>query len=373
MKKVLITGGAGFIGSHLADELLENGYSVRVLDSLSSQVHGDRSAPPEYLCGDVELLVGDVRDADAVAKAIQDVDMVVHFAAAVGVGQSMYQSRHYTSVNCDGTATLLELLSNRPVEKLLVASSMSIYGEGAYQRADGRLVAAEERKREQLQCGHWEIIDQDGQPLSPIPTSEEKVPVSSSVYALSKYYQERMCLIMGEAYKIPTVAMRFFNAYGSRQALSNPYTGVLAIFAARCLSNQPPLVFEDGVQQRDFVHVSDVATGCRLALEHPESAGQVFNVGSGQPISVLQVAEEICAVLGRHHLIPEVTKRYRVGDIRHCFADISKAQQVLGYEPHMSFENGLLELTQWLERQIDYDGDGAVRAKEELHARGLVV
>ena len=373
MKRVLITGGAGFIGSHLADELLQGGYSVRVLDVLSSQVHGTDGARPAYLHPEVELIVADVRDADAVGAALQDVQQVVHFAAAVGVGQSMYQSRHYTSVNCDGTATLLEALSTRSVEKLLVASSMSVYGEGAYRLAGGDQVAVQERRREQLQRGEWEVFGPGGEVLEPIPTPETKVPESSSVYALSKFYQERMCLIMGEAYKIPTVAMRFFNAYGSRQALSNPYTGVLAIFAARCLSGQPPLVFEDGLQQRDFVHVSDVARCCRLALEHPEVGGKVFNVGSGQPVTILRVAEEIGSVLGRAELVPEITKRYRVGDIRHCFADISEAQRVLGYKPQMSFQEGLVELANWLEGQIEFDGEGSERAKEELHARGLVV
>ncbi len=373
MKRVLITGGAGFIGSHLADELLQAGYEVRVLDVLSSQVHGSSGARPAYLHPEVELLVGDVRDPGAVDAALQDVQLVVHFAAAVGVGQSMYQSLHYTSVNCDGTATLMEALSTRPVEKLLVASSMSIYGEGAYRLPDGESVAVQERRREQLQRGEWEVRGPRGEVLQPIATPETKTPESSSVYALSKFYQERMCLIMGEAYKIPTVAMRFFNAYGSRQALSNPYTGVLAIFAARCLSGQPPLVFEDGLQQRDFVHVSDVARCCRLALEHSESSGRVLNVGSGQPVTVLQVAEEICRVLGRPELSPEITKRYRVGDIRHCFADISEAQRVLGYQPQMSFQQGLVELASWLEDQIEFDGEGSDRAKEELHARGLVV
>lgn len=373
MKKVLITGGAGFIGSHLADELLHTGYHVRVLDVLSPQVHGTSGAPPDYLDPDVELSVGDVRDPDVLAQALDGVDMVVHFAAAVGVGQSMYQSRHYTSVNCEGTAALLEALSTKPVEKLLVASSMSVYGEGAYRDASGRGVNGRERGREQLQRGDWELRDDAGEVLTPLPTPESKTPESSSVYALSKFYQERICLIMGEAYKIPTVAMRFFNTYGSRQALSNPYTGVLAIFAARCLSGQPPLVFEDGLQQRDFVHVHDVARCCRLALECRESQGRVFNVGSGRAVNVLQVAQEIGAVLNCGGLMPEITQRYRVGDIRHCFADISQARRVLGYQPQVSFQEGLTELASWLESQMEFDGDGAERAKEELHARGLVV
>jgi dTDP-L-rhamnose 4-epimerase len=367
-RRILITGGAGFIGSHLADHLLAHGHFVRALDVLSPQVHGPGAARPAYLDRDVDLVVGDVRDADVVRRALRGVDAVVHLAAAVGVGQSMYEVERYTSVNDGGTAVLLQALIERPVERLVVASSMSLYGEGAYREASGRVVAAE-RTREQLLARRWEPLGADGAPLEPIPTPETKAPALASIYALDKYHQERMGLIVGGAYGIPTVALRFFNVYGTRQALSNPYTGVLAIFAARFLNGRPPLVNEDGAQRRDFVSVKDVAEACRLALEVPAAAGQVFNVGSGQSFTVAEVARRLAEALGREDVAPEITQRYRVGDIRHCFADIGRAREVLGYRPRVSFEAGLEELTEWLEGQIAHDRVG--EASDELVARGL--
>lgn len=372
-QRVLITGGAGFIGSHLADELLEQGYQVRVLDCLLPQVHGPDAQRPEYLSPDVELIVGDVRDSAAVEQALQGVDAVFHLAAAVGVGQSMYEVEHYTSVNNLGTAVLLQALAGSPVKRLVVASSMSIYGEGAYRSGDGQPVAVGERSLEQLRRGQWEPMDEQGRPVDPVPTPETKAPAASSVYALSKYDQERLCLIVGGAYRIPTVALRFFNAYGPRQALSNPYTGVLAIFSAQYLSGRQPSIFEDGLQQRDFVNVHDVARACRLAMEAPDAAGQVFNVGSGQAVTVREVAAKIGETLGVTQLQPEITERYRVGDIRHCFADISKASQMLGYQPQVSFSEGLGELARWLESQPQIVKDSSTQAREELTARGLVV
>ena len=371
IKKVLITGGAGFIGSHLADELLGHGYEVRALDNLSEQVHGPGQPRPDYLHDDVELVVGDVRDPHAVARALAGVDAVVHLAALVGVGQSMYQLQEYTDVNNVGTTVLLEALIKHPVQKLLVASSMSVYGEGLYRNAAGELVAATERPLAQLKAGDWELRDALGQRLQPVPTNEEKLPCLSSVYALSKYDQERLCLLVGRAYNIPTVAMRFFNVYGTRQALSNPYTGVLAIFASRLLNNNAPMIFEDGQQQRDFVHVKDVALACRLALEKDEANGQVFNVGSGNDYTISEIAERLAAVLGKEHLAPQLTGKYRVGDIRHCYADISLAQSVLGFYPQVEFDRGLEELAAWLEGQIAYDR--VSEASAELAARGLTV
>ncbi len=266
-KKVLITGGAGFIGSHLADELLEKGYHVRVLDNLSEQVHGRKTSKPNYLNDDVEFIEGDVRDAGKVKEAIKGMDAIYHYAAMVGVGQSMYEIKEYTDVNNLGTAVLLEALIKKPVEKLVVASSMSIYGEGLYKDAEGNIKPGEERSLEQLKKGDWEMYDKKGNVLTPFPTPETKTPSLSSIYALSKYDQERMCLLIGKAYNIPTTALRFFNVYGTRQSLSNPYTGVLAIFASRLLNDNPILIFEDGNQKRDFVHVSDIARASRLALE----------------------------------------------------------------------------------------------------------
>ncbi len=369
--RILITGGAGFIGSHLADELLVHGYQVRVLDTLAEQVHGPDADRPGYLHPDAELVRGDVRDPGAVRSALDGVDGVFHFAAVVGVGQSMYEIARYTDVNNLGTAVLLEALAERPVRRLVVASSMSIYGEWLYRNARGELVAGVERDREQLKAHDWEVRDPGGEALTPVPTPETKMPALSSVYALSKYDQERMCLMIGRAYDIPTVALRFFNAYGTRQALSNPYTGVLAIFASRLLNGNPPLIFEDGLQMRDFVHVSDVANACRLALEVPAGDGQVFNIGSGRQVTVLEIARAMAEVTGREDLVPEVTGNYRVGDIRHCFADITLARKVLGFRPQMPLEQGLVELASWLEGQVAHDRVAEMRA--ELAARGLTV
>ncbi|HVE54503.1 MAG TPA: SDR family NAD(P)-dependent oxidoreductase, partial [Ramlibacter sp.] len=333
MKKVLITGGAGFIGSHLADELLAQGYEVRVLDSLEPQVHGEARRRPDYLSGDVELVVGDVNDRAKVDHALQGMDAVYHFAAAVGVGQSMYEVAHYTRTNNLGTAVLLEALVQNPVERLVVASSMSLYGEGLYQGASGEPRTVGERTLAQLKAGQWEFTGEDGSVLRPMPTPESKQPALASVYALSKYDQERLCLMVGRAYNIPTVALRFFNAYGPRQALSNPYTGVLAIFAARFLNDNAPAIFEDGLQQRDFVSVYDLARSCRLALETPEAAGEVFNIGSGQPRTVRDIAAKLAKVVGKEHIEPQILGKYRVGDIRHCYADIGKAARMLGFTP----------------------------------------
>jgi dTDP-L-rhamnose 4-epimerase len=371
MKKVLITGGAGFIGSHVADELLAHGYHVRVLDTLDAQVHGDTRRRPEYLDRDVEMLVGDVCDPEMVAKALQGVDAVYHFAAAVGVGQSMYEVARYTRINNLGTAVLLEALIAKPGRKLVVASSMSLYGEGLYSNGQGEVCTAGERSLEQLRSADWELHAQDGSVLEPIPTPESKAPALASVYALSKYDQERMCLMVGRAYNFPVVALRFFNAYGPRQALSNPYTGVLAIFASRLLNDNPPKIFEDGLQQRDFVSVYDVARACRLALETDAAAGETFNIASGRAATVRDIATRLARVLGKSHLDPEITGKYRVGDIRHCFADIGKARRILRYEPQVQLEEGMAELASWLESQAAVDR--VAQASAELAARGLTV
>ncbi|HYD52328.1 MAG TPA: NAD-dependent epimerase/dehydratase family protein [Gemmatimonadaceae bacterium] len=368
---ILITGGAGFIGSHLADELLRHGHRVRALDNLSPQVHGEGATRPAYLDDEVELVVGDVRDPHAVSRALDGIDAVYHFAAAVGVGQSMYEIARYTDVNNMGTAVLLEALANRPVRRLVVASSMSLYGEGLYHTDDGEPVGAVERTREQLAGARWEPRDELGRALHPVPTPEHKTPSLTSVYALSKYDQERLCLMLGRAYGIETVALRFFNVYGTRQALSNPYTGVLAIFASRLLNGRAPMIFEDGLQQRDFVSVLDVARACHCALDAPAAAGEVCNVGSGRRFTVREVAERMAAAMGREYVEPEITGKYRVGDIRHCIADISRARALLGYEPQVEFEEGLVELVDWLGGQTATDR--VDQASAELAARGLTV
>jgi dTDP-L-rhamnose 4-epimerase len=359
---ILITGGAGFIGSHLCDALLERGYRVRVLDSLVEQVHGDTDRP-EYLPEDVELIVGDVRERGLVREALEGADAVVHFAARVGVGQSMYEIDEYVSANTHGTAVLLDAMLDRPVAKLLVASSMSIYGEGLYHP-----VPAVERRRRDLASRRWEPRGTRGQKLRPLPTPETKPCANSSVYALTKSDQERLCLVYGAAYDVPTVALRFFNVYGPRQALSNPYTGVLAIFASRLLNGKRPLVYEDGEQRRDFVNVRDVVRACTLALERGGADGHAVNVASGNSVTVNEIARSLGHVLGVD-ADPDVTGKFRAGDIRHCFADISKARELLGYEPEVELEDGMRELAGWLETQSA--DDHVDDATAELVSRGL--
>jgi dTDP-L-rhamnose 4-epimerase len=368
--RVLITGGAGFIGSHLCDELLQKGYRVRAIDNLSPQVHGSNAKRPAYLSSDVELVVGDVRDGETVRRSLAGVDAVYHLAAAVGVGQSMYEIVNYTSLNNLGTAVLLEALIERPVQRLVVASSMSIYGEGLYQDPDGNFSSGLERSPEQLRNHEWEVRNDRAQSLTPVPTPESKQPTLSSIYALSKFDQERMCIMTGRAYGISAVGLRFFNVYGPRQALSNPYTGVLAIFSSRLMNDKPPMIFEDGLQQRDFVSVHDVAAACRLALEVPDAAGRVFNIGSGNAHTILEIARKVARVLEKE-IEAEISGKYRVGDIRHCIADIRLARRLLGYEPQVKLEDGLAELASWLDGQKASDRVGQARA--ELEVRGLAL
>jgi dTDP-L-rhamnose 4-epimerase len=364
LSKVLITGGAGFIGSHLADELLAHGHEVRALDALVGQVHEE--GRPDYLDESVELVEGDVRDAAVVRRALEGVDLVAHLAARVGVGQSMYEIAGYADANDVGTAVLLEALLDRPVQRLLVASSMSIYGEGRYVDRGGGVVDDVERERSELEMGRWEPRGD----LRPVPTPEEKRPTLSSVYALTKYAQERLCLIFGATYGVPAVALRFFNVYGPRQALSNPYTGVLAIFAARLLNGRRPPVFEDGRQRRDFVSVRDVARACRLALTSDAAAGRAVNVGSGESVTVAELAARLARVLDVE-LEPQLTGSYRAGDIRHCFADIGLARDLLGFEPEVDLEDGIAELAEWLEGQVAVDR--TEHAAQELASRGLTL
>ena len=373
-KTILITGGAGFIASHCAALLLRHGYAVRALDNLDPQIHGPERHPPLYLDRRVELIVGDVRSPRAVRRALAEVDAVVHFAARVGVGQSMYEVADYTDVNGRGTAVLLEAMAERakrqPFDRLVVASSMSIYGEGLYRGASGQPIIDASRTAQQLKRGLWNPLDSAGRALEPVATPESKPPSMSSVYALSKYDQERLCLIVGGAYQIPTVALRFFNVYGPHQALSNPYSGVLAIFAARLMNNRPPLIFEDGEQRRDFVYVEDVAEACRLALTADAAIGRALNIGSGVPVTIKEAARLLADTLGVA-IEPEITGECRVGDVRHCFPDISEARAVLGYRPQVALSSGLEKLVRWLDGRSAVDRVGEARAA--LAARGLTL
>ncbi len=371
---VLITGGAGFIGSHCATLLLRHGYAVRALDNLDAQIHGPERGRPAYLDRRVDLVIGDIRSPRAVRRALADVDAVIHFAARVGVGQSMYEVADYTDVNSRGTAVLLEAMVERArrrrFSRLVVASSMSVYGEGLYRTAAGKLVTAVERNARDLRAGRWEPTDGAGEPLEPLPTPETKPLSMGSVYALSKYDQERLCLLVGGAYGIPTVALRFFNVYGPHQALSNPYTGVLAIFAARLLNDRPPLIFEDGQQRRDFVYVGDIAEACRLALCCEAAVGHALNIGSGRGVTINQIARLLADALGVA-IEPEITGECRLGDIRHCFPDISQARALLGYRPQTTLEDGISKLVAWLDGRVAVDRVG--EALTALSSRGLTV
>jgi len=368
-EKVLVTGGAGFIGRALATELIDRGNRVRILDSLIEQVHGDRDRPDD-LPDEAELIVGDIRNKDVVARALKGVDSVVHLAAEVGVGQSMYAVERYTSVNETGSAVLFEALIDQPVRRVVTASSMSIYGEGLYEDADGNVVQEAERGPRTSSAQGWDPIDAQGRPLRPIATPEWKRPSLASIYALGKYVQERQTLIMTQAYGMEGTCLRLFNVYGPGQALSNPYTGVLAIFSSRLLNGQRPLIFEDGEQRRDFVYVGDVARAFCDALVHPEADGQVFNIGSGVDRSVRDVARSIARALGRNDIEPEITGKARVGDIRHCFCDGSKAANVLGFHAEKDFNEGLTELADWVAEQTA--DDRVDQARAELEAKGLV-
>jgi dTDP-L-rhamnose 4-epimerase len=369
--RVLVTGGAGFIGSHLADRLLTAGHAVRALDNLDLQVHAT-SEHPDYLDPSVELVAGDIRDRSAVRSALDGIEAVVHLAAAVGVGQSMYEIERYTSINALGTAVLLEEVLERrnSIRKLLVASSMSIYGEGQYRdpgTGEGG-IAPGLRSASQLEARQWELLGENGQPLESEPTAESKPLHPSSIYAVGKRDQEEMVLSVGAAYGIPAVALRFFNVYGERQALSNPYTGVAAIFASRLLNERAPLVFEDGNQTRDFIDVRDVAGCCELALTSDHAAGRVINVGTGVPTSVLQIAGAIADGLGKR-FEPEILGQYRAGDIRHCYADTKLAEELLGFRAQIPFARGMQDLLAWLEAQEARDEVDAAHAA--LVARGL--
>lgn len=365
---ILITGGSGFIGRHLARALLDRGDRVRVLDSLIEQVHPTRERPAE-LDPEVELVVGDIRDAGRVGAALLGVDKVVHLAAEVGVGQSMYAVDRYTSVNDYGTAVLFQTLIDRPVRRVVVASSMSIYGEGLYRTVEGALVEDVVRSGRNPD-GSWDPLDAEGRPLIPAPTPESKRPALRSVYAIGKYVQERLTLTLTQQYRMEGVALRLWNIYGPGQALSNPYTGVLAIFASRIANGQPPMVFEDGRQRRDFVHVRDVARAFLLALDQEAANGEVFNIGSGENRSVAEVALLQAAAMGRPDLRPDITEKARAGDIRHNIPDLQHAGATLGYRPQEDFAAGLTELAEWVARQEAKDR--VDEARTELELRGLV-
>lgn len=373
-ERILVTGGAGFIGSFLVDELVERGHEVRIYDALVPQVHGPDQALPVYLNTSAEFIKGDARDRDALGRALKGVDVVYHLAAAVGVGQSMYQIQYYTDVNTLGGAVLLDLLANteHSVRKMVVASSMSIYGEGKYKCADCGVVYPKLRPEAQLKNRAWEMkCPHCTQDLEPLPTDEDKPLYPTSIYAITKRDHEEMFLSTGFAYGIPSVALRFFNTYGPRQALSNPYTGVMAIFSGRLLNGQPPVIYEDGRQSRDFIHVRDIVQGLILAMERPEADFHVLNLGTGMPTSVAEIANLLAQHLTHGQLEPQILNQFRAGDIRHCYADTTKARELLGFEPQITLEDGLADLLSWVKNQTAEDRFHQV--ERELSAKSLVL
>ncbi|NGO55858.1 NAD-dependent epimerase/dehydratase family protein [Allomesorhizobium camelthorni] len=375
--KVLVTGGAGFVGSFLCEELHNSGHDIRIFDNFEPQVHSGAQGnlrnllPNGIPLNGVELVFGDVRSPIQLGAALRDVDAVIHLAAQVGVGQSMYEVHRYVDHNTIGTAVLLELLASRKhnVRKLVVASSMSIYGEGGAHCASCGSVTPALRGATQMSVGDWEVrCPICGRTTTPVPTAESKPVLPTSIYAITKRDQEEMCLVVGRAYGIPSVALRFFNIYGPRQSLGNPYTGVAAIFSSRILNDRPPVVFEDGNQTRDFVHVKDVVQAISLALVKDEANGHVFNVGTGRPTSIKDVAILLSRKL-RRNIAPQIEYKFREGDVRHCYADISKIKEHLGYAPTVELETGIDDLIDWAESQKADDRFEAAAA--ELAKRGL--
>lgn len=371
-KKVLVTGGAGFIGSHTVEALIERGDNVRVYDNLNPQVHGAGAAKPKYLHSDAEFIKGDVRDRESLKKAIKGMDIVIHDAAEVGVGQSMYAIDQYISTNVQGTGILWDILVNdkHHVQKVLVASSMSLYGEGRFLCAEHGKIAPKYREERQLKEGKWEVFcPLCHKTLTPIPTDEEKELDCTSVYAQSKKDQEVYSLMIGKAYRLPTVACRYFNCYGPRQCLSNPYTGAAAIFSSSIKNDKPPLIYEDGLQMRDFIHVKDLVRGKLILLDTPETDYGVFNIGTGKPTSILELAQTLID-LNRKKFKPDVINKYRNGDIRHCYSDNTKIEK-LGFAAKLSLKEGLADLAAWSENQA------AVSRVDDAHRqlveKGLVV
>ncbi|MCM8816736.1 MAG: NAD-dependent epimerase/dehydratase family protein [Candidatus Omnitrophica bacterium] len=374
MQKVLITGGAGFIGSHLCDELVKN-YRVTLFDNLDVQVHSN-SMIPDYLNKKANFIKGDLRDYTRLKDAVLESDFIFHFAAAVGVGQSQYQISRYVDVNINGTANLLDILVNckHRVKKLIVAASMSSYGEGLSKCKKCGVFKPELRNLKEGKIvkkrSYWEIKCPSCKTMStPMPTDEDCFLDANSIYAITKKEQEEMSLLIGKTYGIPVVSLRFFNVYGPRQSLSNPYTGVTAIFISRLKNNNPPVIFEDGYQTRDFIFVEDVVRACVLALEKDKANYEIFNVGTGKPVSILKVAEILITLMNKS-IKPLITYKFRKGDVRHCFANVEKIKKLLGFKPEISLELGMAKLVQWC---LDVDArDDFDKALKELQNKNLV-
>ena len=370
---VLVTGGAGFIGSHVVDLLLQEGYRVTIIDSLDPQVHGLERKIPAYLDKSSSIVVDDVRNKKQLAIALRNVDAIIHLAATVGVGQSMYQIERYVDSNTRGTAVLLDLLVNREhgVSKLVVASSMSVYGEGKYYCDNCNSFQTPRLREIDPKSRDWDHHCETCKgPLKPVPTDEETHLRPTSLYAMSKRHQEEMSLLIGRTYGLPTIALRFFNVYGPRQALSNPYSGAMTIFLNRILNGKQPHIFEDGNQLRDFIHVKEIARSCLLALTRHEADYSAINIGTGNPTSILQVANSLIQIC-KADLRPSVSNQFRRGDIRHCYADVRKARELLGFQSNVTLLTALSELVDWAKVDVIRGSDVFEKALKELQEKRL--
>jgi len=370
---ILITGGAGFVGSHLAEKLLQMGYKINLIDNLSPQIHEPNGKLPQYLRGKAEFLKGDVRNREDVERAVSGADAVIHLAAETGVGQSMYEIARYVDTNVRGSAILLETIAEAgtKVKKIILASSRAVYGEGKYQCKKCGVTYPEQRTEDKLKTKQWQMrCPKCGRIVEPLPTDEDTILRPTSIYAITKQAQEQMFSVIAKTHRIPYAILRYFNVYGQRQSLSNPYTGILSIFSSRILNGKPPLIYEDGLESRDFVHVSDVVKATILALEKTEANYEIFNVGSGRRVTILEMANLLVEKLGGS-LKPVIVGKYREGDIRHCYADLTKIRNKLGYAPGKSLEDGISEFANWVKQQENIL-DLSDKASDELASRKLL-
>ena len=371
-KTILVTGGAGFIGRRLSEQLLEKGAHVRVLDNLSSQIHGDKF-DRQLLPRKVELVVGDVRNKEDWVNALDGIDGVYHLAAETGTGQSMYETTRYTDVNCAGTSHLLDLIASKEIrlEKLVVASSRSVYGEGAYLCKVHGSVSGISRVPQDMADGRFDpFCPNCGRSMSFIPTSESTSINPLSIYALTKYFQEVSCLLAAPSVSRGVTALRFQNVYGPGQSLKNPYTGILSIFSVRMLMGADINIFEDGLESRDFVYIDDVVESLILAYASTSLGGEVFNVGSGQATTVMEVVQNLKSNYASSSPI-SVSGEYRVGDIRHNVADIGAIEHRFAWKPTVSFKEGVSNFCHWVKDQ-ELVSDDYSRSLNELRERGLL-
>jgi dTDP-L-rhamnose 4-epimerase len=374
MSKILITGGAGFIGSNLSLALTSRGHEVVVLDNLSPQIHGEipeHSVLLNSIIDQVLFIRGSITDVALLQQALIGVDVVVHFAAETGTGQSMYEIQRYVDVNIGGTAKLLDVLVNQPhqVKKVVIASSRSIYGEGKYYSQKHGIVFPGHRNDHDLQQGKFEVSYMDDGDLELLATSEDSKIHPSSVYGITKQNQEQMIMTVCPTIGIAPVAFRYQNVYGPGQSLSNPYTGILSIFSTQIRNKKPINIFEDGLESRDFVFIDDVVNATVLGIEEEEANGQIFNVGSGVATSVLKVAQTLVTKLGIDVDL-NTTGNYRLGDIRHNFADLTHIKNKLGFEPKHNFDSGISAFTNWVTQQ-EVKTSNYEQSINEMKARGL--